>query len=126
LRRLKRASSIKGRPQEGVGLFGQFGISDGNPNPLYWMAFGGVGGTGLIPGRRRDKWGGGYYYAAWSRPLQDALAPTLIMRDEQGFEMFYDLSLTPWLALGAQLQIVEPSLAGQTAVFPGFRTVIRF
>ena len=40
-------------PDEGVGVFGQFGISDGNPNKLYWSALVGVGGTGLIPSRSR-------------------------------------------------------------------------
>src|SRR5438034_8386384 len=56
-------------PKEGVGLFGQFGISDGNPNRLYWSVLAGIGGTGLIPGRSRDNWGIGYYY--------DTFAPAL-------------------------------------------------
>lgn len=51
-------------PREGIGLFGQFGISDGNPNRLYWLALGDVGGTGLITGRSRDNWRVGCYYAA--------------------------------------------------------------
>ena len=34
---------------------------DSPPRPV---AFAGVGGTGLIPRRSRDKWGLGYYYAA--------------------------------------------------------------
>ena len=48
--------------KEGFGLFGQFGISDGNPSRLYWSALVGIGGTGLVPGRSRDNWGIGYYY----------------------------------------------------------------
>jgi porin len=113
-------------PQEGVGLFGQFGISDGNPNRLHWMAFAGVGGTGLIPCRSRDNWGVGYYYAAPSSHLKDALESILDIRDEQGVEIFYNFALTPWLTLGADLQIIKPSLANKTAVFSGLRTVIRF
>jgi len=116
----------KENPKEGVGLFGQFGISDGNPNKLYWMAFGGVGGTGLIPARKLDNWGVGYYYAALSPFLKDSLAPELTIRDEQGWEMFYNFAVTPWLVLGADLQIIKPSLADDTAVFSGLRTVIRF
>ena len=38
----------RSNPEEGVGVFGQFGISDGNPNKLYWSALLGVGGTGLV------------------------------------------------------------------------------
>jgi porin len=112
-------------PREGVGLFGQFGISDGNPNRLYWMAIVGVGGTGLIPGRSRDNWGVGYYYAAISPDLKDSFARTLKIRDEQGMEIFYNAAVTPWLAVGPDLQVIKPSLANDTAVFFGLRLVIR-
>jgi len=116
----------KENPKEGVGLFGQFGISDGNPNKLHWLAFGGVGGTGLIPGRSRDNWGVGYYYAALADGLKDLPAPAPNIRDEQGWEIFYNFSVTPWLVLGADLQIVRPGIASDTAVFAGLRTVITF
>jgi porin len=116
----------KENPKEGVGLFGQFEISDGNPNKLYWMAFGGVGGTGLIPGRRLDNWGVGYYYAVLSPYLKDSLAPELTIRNEQGWEVFYNFAVTPWLVIGADLQIIDPSLADDTTVFAGLRTVINF
>jgi len=113
-------------PKEGCGLFGQFGISDGNPNRLYWSAHVGVGGTGLVPGRSRDNWGVGYYYAAPSTELKDSLESVVSIRDEQGVELFYNFAVTPWLTLGADLQIIDPSLADETAVFAGLRTVIRF
>jgi porin len=90
------------------------------------MAFGSVGGTGLIPGRSQDNWGVGYYYAALSPYLKDSLAPKVRIRDEQGWEIFYNFALTPWFTLGADLQIIGPSLANDTAVFFGLRNVIRF
>lgn len=114
----------KENPKEGVGLFGQFGISDGNPNPLHWSGFVGVSGTGLIPSRSRDNWGFGYYYDAFSEDLKNATVQK--MRNEQGWEAFYNFAVTPWLALGADVQIINPALAAQTAVFAGLRTVIRF
>jgi porin len=113
-------------PKEGFGLFGQFGISDGNPNRLYWSGHVGLGGTGLIPGRSRDNWGFGYYYAAPSNDLKDSLASVLKIRDEQGVEIFYNFAVTPWFTLGADLQIIRPSLANDQAVFLGLRNVIRF
>jgi porin len=116
----------KRNPKEGFGLFGQFGISDGNPNRLYWSGHVGVGGTGLIPGRSLDNWGFGYYYAAPSTDLKDSLAPVMRIRDEQGWEIFYNFAVTPWLVLGADLQIIRPGLADETAVFPGLRMVINF
>jgi len=116
----------KENPREGFGLFGQFGISEGNPNRLYWSGHVGVGGTGLIPGRSRDNWGVGYYYAAPSPDLKDSLTRILRIRDEKGGEIFYNFAVTPWLTLGADLQVIKPSLANNTAIFSGLRTVIRF
>jgi porin len=116
----------KRNPKEGFGIFGQFGLSDGNPNRLYWSGHVGLGGVGLIPGRSRDNWGFGYYYAAPSTDLKDSLATVTTIRDEQGWEIFYNFAVTPWFTLGADLQIIKPSLADTTAVFFGLRNVIRF
>jgi porin len=113
-------------PDEGVGLFGQVGISDGNPNALHWSFLIGLGGTGLVPGRSGDNWGIGYYYDSLSDYLKDALAPTVQLRDEQGLEIFYNLAVTPWFSLGADLQVIRPGLSSDTAVLPGLRAVIRF
>jgi porin len=113
-------------PKEGVGLFGQFGISDGNPNVLHWMVFCGVGGSGLIPGRSMDKWGVGYYCAAPSKDLKESLAPERILTNENCLEIFYNFALTPWFVLGADLQVVSPGRADETASFVGFRTLINF
>ncbi|WDT75930.1 MAG: carbohydrate porin [Candidatus Manganitrophus sp.] len=113
-------------PKEGVGLFGQFGLSDGNPNRLYWSALAGVGGTGLIPGRSRDNWGFGYYYYGLSPDLKDALAPIQKIHNEQGMELFYNAAMTPSVTVGANLQVIRPGLGETTAVFPGVRMMIRF
>jgi porin len=112
--------------KEGVGLFGQFGISDGNPSRLYWSALVGIGGTGLIPGRSRDNWGIGYYYDNPSPDLKESLSPILTIRDEQGLEIFYNFAVTPWLTVGVDLQVIDPSLGEDTAVIPGLRFVTRF
>jgi len=112
--------------KEGIGLFGQFGISDGNPSRLYWSALVGIGGTGLIPGRSRDNWGIGYYYDAPSRALQNSLSGVLTIRDEQGVEIFYNFAVIPWLTVGVDLQVVDPSLGKDTLVVPGLRCVTRF
>ena len=80
----------------------------------------------MIPCRSRDNWGVGYYYAAPSPDLKDSLAPQPEIRDEKGWEIFYNFVVTPWLVLGANLQIIKPSLASDTVVFSGLRTVIRF
>jgi len=119
--------------EEGVGIFGQFGISDGNPNRLYWSALTGLGGTGLIPSRSRDTWGVGFYYDVLSPFLQDAIdtstpgfEPKLVIRDEYGGEVFYNFSVTRWLDIGADLQVARPFQEKTPAVYFGMRTVIRF
>ena len=93
-------------PGEGCGLFGNFGVSDGNPNGLRWSMYFGIGGTGLIRRGSRDRWGVGYYYDGISDYVKDALPIT----DEQGVEIFYDFALTPWFSLGADLQVIAPGL----------------
>lgn len=115
----------KENPKEGVGLFGQLGISEGNPNPLKWQAFGGVGGTGLIPHRSLDKWGVGYYYAAPSKYLQNLPDPYGGIMHEQALEVFYNFALTPWFVVAADLQVVRPSRERQPALFAGLRAMIR-
>ena len=85
-----------------------------------------IGGKGLVPGRSNDNWGIGYYYDSFSQDLKDALAPAVMLRNEQGLELFYNFALTPWSVLGFDLQIIRPALATATAVIPGMRMVLRF
>ena len=113
--------------KEGFGLFGQFGISDGNPTRLYWSALVGIGGTGLIiPGRSRDNWGIGYYYDTPSPDLKKSLSPLQTIRDEQGVEIFYNFAVTPGITVGVDLQVINPSLGEDTVIIPGLRWVTRF
>jgi len=116
----------------GFGVFGRLGASDGNPNPVHYFLSVGIGGKGLVPGRPNDTFGIGYYY-------MDVTSPTLgvaniqrsYLGDEQGFEAYYNIHLTPWLQLSPDIQVISPSqqeaLVGgrresvDTAVVLGFR-----
>jgi porin len=49
-------------PSRVWGVFGNFGISDGNPNPIRWSASVGMSGTSPISGRELDTFGVGYYF----------------------------------------------------------------
>jgi porin len=113
--------------KEGLGLFGQIGISDGNPNALDWNAILGIGGTGLIPSRNLDRWGVGVFYYSISGALKDAVAGAVSLDDEYGLEMFYNAKITPWFDAGVDLQVIDPVLSDRdTAVFAGVRATIRF
>jgi len=115
-------------PAVGWGLFAQAAISDGNPNPFSWSVFGGIGGTGGIPGRDLDRWGIGYFHHRLSNDLKDGLEELKIrLNDESGLEAFYNLALAPWLRVSADLQWIDPATPDkENAVIGALRTQIKF
>lgn len=94
----------------GVGLFGRFGMSDGNPNPVKYLYSAGIGGRGVVPGRPLDSFGIGYYYITVGHPTFTGPFATRSLRgDEQGGEAYYDVAITPWMKLTSDIQIVRPA-----------------
>ena len=107
------------------GIFGQFGISDGNPNPIRFVANGGIAGRSLIPGRVLDTFGVGYFYVGLSSEFESLLRPVLPQRDETGVELFYNVAITPWCRLTGDLQVARPSTrAFDTVLILGLRLQI--
>jgi porin len=95
---------------QGIGIFGRFGASDGNPNFMHYFYSIGVGGKGVIPGRPLDQFGIGYYYLDINNPkFTGRLATRSLLRDEYGFEAYYNCALTPWMRLTPNIQIVRPA-----------------
>lgn len=93
---------------EGIGIFGRFGASDGNPNFMHFFYSLGIGGKGIIPNRERDRYGFGFYYIDVSNPeLQGVFRNVKLLRDEYGFEAFYNFAITPWLQLTPDIQVVR-------------------
>jgi porin len=93
---------------QGVGIFGRFGASDGNPNPMHFFYSIGVGGKGIIPSRPIDRFGLGYYYIDVNSPkFVGPFQTTKFLRDEYGFEAFYNIMITPWLQLTPDIQVVR-------------------
>ncbi len=90
------------------GMFGNLGISDGNPNPVRWEGTVGVAGCSPIPDRKDDTFGVAYFYLGLTQSLKD-LAPRLfLLRDEQGVEVLYTAGLTPWFHITSDVQVVNP------------------
>lgn len=115
------------------GAFGRLEWTDGDPSVVEVLAHAGLGGESPIPGRRRDRFGAGWYYAVLSDAVQQRRLPFLsrdpleALGDENGFEVFYDAALTGWLRLAADLQIVEPFTDGAgRETFLGLRARIEF
>ena len=93
---------------EGIGVFGRFGASDGDPNFMHFFYSLGIGGKGVIRSRERDRYGFGFYYIDVKNPeLQGLFRNIKLLRDEYGFEAFYNFAITPWLLLTPDIQIVR-------------------
>jgi porin len=109
------------------GFFGNFGLSDGKPNPIKWDAIVGIGGSGPIPGRKHDTFGAGCFYLGYSDDFKNVARLVVPVRDERGLELFYNAAVTPWCHMTADLQVVTPTLShAGTSVVLGLRTKIDF
>jgi porin len=109
---------------KGVGVFGRFGISDGNPNPVNYFVSLGIGGKGMVARRPHDQFGIGWYYIAADNPKLTTLQTTRhFLRDEYGFEAYYSFAVTPWALLTPDIQLNRPAqkknvdLSGPVPVF---------
>jgi porin len=95
---------------QGIGIFGRFGASDGDPNPIHYFYSLGIGGKGVIPGRTLDEFGIGSYYIDVSNPkFTGPLAGRDFLRDEYGVEAYYNFTITPWMKLTPDIQVIRPA-----------------
>jgi porin len=128
-----------GNPHHGIGVFFGFGASDGNPNPIQYTFFGGIGGKGVVPGRPGDTFGIGAARTLFSDEFLSFLRQRLDLglRREDAFEAYYNFALTPWLNTTLDLQIVNPGIKRalnasdqlvtvDTAIVLGGRVRVRF
>lgn len=114
-------------PGQGFGVFADLALSEGNPNPLQWHAIVGVGGTGVFD-RPLDRWGVGFFKFALSKDLKESLIDLGEgRRDEWGVEAYYNLAVTPWLRVTANVMWIRPTEPNKKdASFAGIRTQVRF
>ncbi len=89
-------------PSQGVGIFGRFGISDGEANPIETFYSIGIGGKGVLPERDNDTFGLGYYYIEYGGELAERLG----VHAGQGVELFYNIEVAPWLHITPDLQVI--------------------
>jgi porin len=126
-------------PKRGIGLFFNFGATDGDANPIKYSYNVGIGGNGVVPGRPNDNFG-----IAWMRTeFSDNFVPVLRktfdlgLDHEDAIELYYNASITPWVNLSLDLQIINPGLNKtldsnnnfkdvDNAIVVGLRTFVRF
>ena len=128
-----------GDPKRGIGVFFTFGASDGNPNPIKYSYNMGIGGNGVVPGRPNDNFGIGWARSQFSGDFVPLLRQKLGLGldVENAVEFYYNASITPWLNVTADLQVVDSALNKTlnsnnqlvnmgTAVVGGLRMYVRF
>ena len=114
-------------PTRSWGVFGDAGISDGEPNPIHWSAILGIAGSSPLPNRRLDTFGVAYYYMGLSDSFKNDVRPILPVRDERGVELFYNVGVTPWCHITTDLQVITPILeSAETSLVLGLRMKIDF
>ena len=114
-------------PTRSWGVFGDVGLSDGKPNPIRWTAVLGVGGSSPICSRKLDTFGIAYYYMALSDSFRNDVGPLVPVRDERGLELFYNVGITPWCHVTADMQVITPiQQSAQTTLVFGVRMKIDF
>ena len=113
-----------GDSEQGVGLFGRFGIADDKTSPIERTYNIGIGGKGIIPGRDKDTFGIGYFYLKLSDKLPSAFN---LLDDSQGVEVFYNAEILPWLHVTPDFQYIDSGLqTNDSAYIFGIRTKVAF
>jgi porin len=108
----------------GAGVFGRFGSTDGEANPVHYFASIGIGGKGICDDRPLDRFGIGYYYL-WIANQEVTNAGGF--GDTKGVEAFYNIALTKWVYLTPDIQVIDPSKTQvDTAVVVGARLQMVF
>jgi porin len=109
-------------PGNGWGLAlkaGMAGVNDFRVNRYKEWITGGVGGKGIFAKRPEDKFGVGYFYHHFNADQG--------FNEEQGMEIFYNYTITPWFNVTLDFQLVNPANAEYKNSFStGLRASIRF
>lgn len=105
-----------GQPLRGVGVFGRFGYSPDETNPVSRHASMALHAHGLLDARKNDGFGVGWYFNGTSDGLKETFSRAtgggFRLRDETGLEIFYNIALTPAISLIPSYQhIWNPLLA---------------
>lgn len=103
---------------------GDYGITDGNPNPIQWFANVSLVGNSPIQGRASDTIGVGYYHIGMSHL---AVLNALGFSAENGWEAYYNATVTPWFHVTPDLQVLDPARnQNPTAILVGVRARMSF
>ena len=117
----------EGEPDRKATVF--FGGTLGPDNPQFaqYHVFAAVEAFGLMTSRPHDRMGLSGWKNWLSDDFVDLVSPVADLRDTYGFELYYNMEITKWLHVTADLQIIENENDGDDlAIIPGIRVVIDF
>ncbi len=92
-------------PSQGIGIFGRYGRRDASLNKVASSWSVGLQYAGPVPGRDSDTLGFATYGVDASSTYRGFADPSF--EGERGFEAYYRIQLTPWLALSPHLQFIQ-------------------
>jgi porin len=98
--------------RRGLGGFFSAGASDGKANPIKYSYSLGVTGKGMVPGRPHDDFGIGWSRTEFSDKFVPFLRRTfdLGLDKEDALELYYNVAVTPWLAVTPSYQLISPAM----------------
>lgn len=101
-----------GDSKRGIGVFFNFGATDGNPNPVQYSYMMGIGGKGVFSGRPHDSFGIGWARTQFSEQFVPLLRERLGLGldHEDAIELYYSAAVTPWLNVSPHLQVINSGL----------------
>ena len=101
-----------GDSKRGIGLFFNFGATDGNPNPIQYTYMTGIGGKGMFASRPHDSFGIGWARTQFSEQFVPLLRERLGLGldHEDAIELYYAAAITPWLDVSPHLQFINSAL----------------
>ncbi|MCL2700814.1 MAG: carbohydrate porin [Phycisphaerae bacterium] len=107
--------------KQGLGVFGRFGLADGDVSPTRQFYSAGLSYQGLIPTRDNDVIGIGIASGCLNRDFG------FDRRRETALELFYNVQITPWLMLTPGLQhITHAGGENRDALVGGLRLQVVF
>jgi porin len=110
-----------------VRLFSTWGLGDPDTNPYHWTGNVSLQASGLVSGREADTMGIGYFYVGLDSDYKDlvSVGPLPDTQNVQGGEIYYNASITPWMNLTTDFQVVDnQNSADNTAILFGMRAKI--
>ena len=98
----------EGNPKRKATLFIGGTVGPDNPQFAQYHIFAAIEAFGLLPSRPDDRMGVSGWNNWLSDNFKDLVQPVARLRDTWGVEIYYNFSVTPWLHITPDLQIINP------------------